>query len=348
MEIKTVLCLCCAFFSVLFACNNVTANVKKWAWLHKKVFSKQEIARNRKKEVLFFEKKDINLFSQLIFSWNSFRPKKGHFTFYVQGRDAKTKKWGAWHKMVQWGAEIQKSCFSGNGKTKYVYVRLEPVCGNSLDGFRLKIDMHQGANLGLLRGFFVSTSDFSKFKCEAVGKRLCSLSSVILKNVAKKSQRVLDHPDSARLCSPTSCSMLSEFFLNRFVDPVDFAKYSFDHGLNDYGSWPFNVAHAFEVCKGKVLFYTSRLNSFVELHGKLIKKVPVVVSVRGNIEGAQKNYKQGHLMVVIGWDAKKQEVICHDPAFYSDEGVLVRYEIKSFLRAWERSRRLVYIPNIEI
>jgi len=334
-----------AFFLVSVVCN-IAAQEKKWAWVHKKIFSNKEIESNSKKEVLRFEKKNIDPFSQLIFSWNSFRPKKGHFTFYIKSRDAVTKKWGTWHKMTQWGANIQKSCFSSDQKTKYMYVRLESVCKNLLDGFRLKIDVQKGADLGLLRGFFVCTSDFNKFSCEKIGKNLYNLPSVKLSHVAKKSQRALDHPDSARLCSPTSCSMLSEFFSQHFVDPVDFAKKSFDQGLNAYGSWPFNVAHAFEICKGGALFYTSRLNSFAELHKKLIQKVPVVVSVRGYIEGAQKNYKHGHLMVVIGWDAKKREVLCHDPAFYSDKDVFVKYNIASFLRAWERSRRLVYIPDV--
>ena len=87
------------------------------------------------------------------------------------------------------------------------------------------------------------------------------------------------------------------------------------------------------------------MNGFDQLHKKLMVGVPVVVSVRGKLEGGQKDYNSGHLLVVVGWDAKRKSVICHDPAFYSNKKTLVRYKLKSFLRAWERSHRLAYIAE---
>jgi len=334
-----------ALFGTLFLCENVRADGKSWTWSHKKVFSKKESLCNRKKNELVFEKRGVPLFSQLIFSWNALRPKKGSFIFYCQAKDAATNQWGKWHKMFEWGENIQRSFFSGGEKTKYVYVRLESLNNNLCDGFRVKMEPRRGADLAFLKGFFVCTSYFKKFRFEAVGEKIVSLPSVLIKNVPKKSQRVLDHPESARLCSPTSCSMLSEFFAKKRVDPIDFAGKSFDQGLDDYGSWPFNVAHAFEECKGNVLFYTSRMNSFFDLHKKLTEGLPVVVSVRGYIEGGQKVYRNGHLLVVVGWDSKRKRVICQDPAFFSNKKVFVTYKIKSFLRAWEKSRRLAYVPD---
>ena len=45
---------------------------------------------------------------------------------------------------------------------------------------------------------------------------------------------------------------------------------------------------------------------------------------------------------MVGWDAKKREVICHDPAFDTVDQVYTRYDIHEFIVAWERSRRLTY------
>ena len=149
------------------------------------------------------------------------------------------------------------------------------------------------------------------------------------------------------MCSTTSCSMLVSFLMNTMVDPLDFAQHSLDSGLNAYGSWPFNVAHAFELCGGKYFFSVARLPSFRELHHHIYRGIPVVVSVRGYLQGAPKVYSNGHLLLVVGWDAKRKQVICHDPAFKKSRKTLKRYDIASFLSAWERSHRLAYIaePN---
>ena len=86
-----------------------------------------------------------------------------------------------------------------------------------------------------------------------------------------------------------------------------------------------------------------RLNSFAQLHASLQRKTPVIVSVRGWLGGAPKVYENGHLMVVVGWDAHKRQVICHDPAAKKVSQVVHAYAIRDFLAAWERSRRLSYV-----
>ena len=77
----------------------------------------------------------------------------------------------------------------------------------------------------------------------------------------------------------------------------------------------------------------------------LQRGIPVVVSVRGPLQGAPRPYAGGHLLVVVGWDAEKQQVLCHDPAFASDAKTAKGYNIKDFLEAWERSTRLIYLAE---
>jgi hypothetical protein len=139
--------------------------------------------------------------------------------------------------------------------------------------------------------------------------------------------------------------MLTGFFSKKHVDPLDFGQKAFDSGLDTYGNWPFNVAHCFELCGGGHFFSVARLPSFRHLYKFLRQKKPVAVSVRGKLKGAPKIYDKGHLLLVVGWDAKKRQVICHDPAMQKNKKVVKKYDIESFLSAWERSRRLAYIAE---
>jgi len=246
--------------------------------------------------------------------------------------------------MIDWGVGIQRSYMKAvQGAPHYLHVRLE-TGDKYADAFRIKVMAHDGTTLDLLKSIFVSVSDFTKFAHENPGS-LTDLKSIVLSNVPKKSQHLLDHERNFVLCSPTSCSILLSYLLGKDVNAVSFAHHCYDSGLNAYGSWPFNMAHAFELGCGAFHFTTLRCNSFANLHQRLQQGIPVVVSVRGSLEGAPKSYDKGHLLVVIGYDAHKQQVICHDPAFKDDESTAVNYSLKHFLGAWERSHRLAYFAE---
>lgn len=314
-----------------------------WTWFYQKKLTPEEIMKNQGKEELIFSH-DTHQFSQLIFSWNALRPAQGNFIFYVQTRNAHTKGWGMWHKMMAWGADLQESYKShGDIHTKYLYVRLETEPHTFADAFRIKIVAKQ-ADLALFKAFAVSVSDLTKFKAEHADLYE-QFPSIYVKNVPKYSQFLIDHPRKEGLCSPTSCSMLAGYLSNRDIDLVDFAEKSFDRGLGVYGSWPFNMAHAYERCGGSAHFAVGRFDSFKRLYGWLKKGIPVVVSVRGPLVGAPSPYAHGHLLMVVGWDTKRGHVLCHDPAFSSTEEVNASYPLKNFLEAWERSRRLVYVAD---
>lgn len=316
-----------------------------WVWNYKKKFTPEQMQNNAEKHVLLFEKTGVPAFSQLLFSWNAFRPEAGFFSFFVRTRDAATQEWGPWHKGIDWGQGVQRTYSSDPGqssKTLYLHVRLEAKKGNLSDAFIVKVVPCDGASLCAVQALAVCTSDLNKFKGETDSTALLSLPSVCVKNVPRKSQRVIDHPRSGAMCSPTSCSMVTSFFTGKDIDPRGFAERVYDSGLNGYGSWPFNVAHAFERCAGAMYFYTTRMPSFASIHHQLKRGIPTVVSVRGFVDGAPKIYESGHLLVVVGWDAKRGLVVCHDPALPTDQATLMKYSLQTFLAAWERSHRLAY------
>ena len=317
-----------------------------WTWIYRKNFIEQDRKTSEKKKFLIFTQENVSPFTQLIFSWNAFRPTQGHFSFFVQVRNAATKKWGVWHHMVDWGRGVQQSFLSkSDGFSSHIHVRLETDDKKPADGFKIKVEPHNAASLGLVQGVAVAFSNFNLFKPQAYNAIDQGLASVHLADMPAIAQFALEHDDKSRICSPVSCSMVAHYLTGHYKDPLDFAISAFDTGLGVYGSWPCNMAHAFEQCEGKVHFFVRRMNAFKDVHEQLMHGMPVIVSVRGTLPGAFKPFPNGHLMVIVGWDNNTREVLCHDPACESHEMVFKRYPLEDFLRAWECSHRLAYIAE---
>jgi len=315
-----------------------------WTWTHHVRFNDILRVTNHHKKTLFFEKDRIKPFTQLVFSWNALRPDHGYFSFYVQVRNAETQRWGVWHYMADWGVDIQQSYLSkSDGSSTFVHVRLEMEDKKLADAFRIKIVSNKNAPLSLLHSYTIAVSDFNLFKSEHIVSD--ALQSVYIEGLPLIAQFALEHEDNSRICSPVSCTMVIDFLTSTNQNPLDFALKSFDTGLNAYGSWPYNIAHAFNCCGGKVTFFVRRMNFFADIHRQLMEGMPVIVSVRGTLPGALKSFPHGHLIVVAGWDNETREVLCHDPAAENHETVFKRYPIAPFLQAWERSHRLAYIAQ---
>lgn len=311
-------------------------------YINSPIWEKGNFYKNN--NIWIWEKKGIDNFNQLIFSWNALRPNNGSFIFSVQVRDNITKRWYPWHRVAQWGKNIQRSFSSTNSQgTQFVYVRLELHGCKVADGFRVRVKAKEGASLSQISTVVVNAVNLFKFNSEIYKRSNYTLPSIIINQVPKASQAILNHPKPNALCSPTSTSMLLGFLLKKKINPLKTAKGVHDKGLNAYGSWPFNIAHAYEESKGKFNFHVQRLDSFKDLHNYLLQSLPVVVSITGPLSGAASRYKNGHLLVVIGYDRRRRKVICHDPAFTNKSKIQVAYDLKPFLRAWERSRRLAYV-----
>jgi Peptidase_C39 like family len=244
--------------------------------------------------------------------------------------------------MMSWGSGLQRSYLSdADTVAQHHHVRFEACQGKKMGGFRLKVVAQHGAQLKNLHAVTVAYADFTKFVPEDAAEYE-GLASVRIKKVPRKSQFALKHPEKHRLCSPTSCAILVEYFSQGRCDMHTVAHNVFDQGLDSYGSWPFNMAHAFELCRGSHWWRVIRMNSFAGIYKMLQKGYPVAVSVRGSLPGAPKSYDNGHLIVIIGYDAATHKIICHDPACASDKNSVRKYPLADFLRAWEKSHRLTY------
>ncbi|MCF7800093.1 C39 family peptidase [Candidatus Babeliales bacterium] len=297
------------------------------------------------KNVYVWQKNNSVPFDELIFSWNALRPKRGKLFFYVS---VKHSFWSEWHRIAEWGSSGQQTFV--NSRNYFVHtkhVKIEMQHGKKASGFRIKVVAQDGADIKNLKSLFACVCNMAKLnKLDADKVDLPTIRPI---KVPKYSQMVLDHPRYKDLCSPTSMSLIVNYFLKNTnnLDSyiADFAqKVHDDSYLDIYGNWPLNVAQAYDACHEKCFFRVERLNSFYDLYNYLNKGIPVAVSVRGYIH--KRVYKNGHFIVVVGWDNKRKSILCIDPSYSNNNETTRAYNIKSFLEAWGNkvSPHLSYVP----
>ncbi|MFH1643796.1 MAG: C39 family peptidase [bacterium] len=290
-----------------------------------------------------------NPFTELILSWNALRPERGKFVFLVS---VKHNKWTQWYKLAEWGVKSQQTFVNSRVPIVHAkHVRMVLTRGKKSSAFRIKVLAQNGADLRNLKSLFVNTCDMNKFvETKPDFKKM----TTYIKGFPRQSQMVVGHPRFRDICSPTSLSMILDYYLNpkRLTPKVggltsfvaSFADLVHDDSYLDiYGNWILNTAQVFDSSQGSVFCRAQRLNNFDELYEYLKNKTPVAVSIRGSLRGGRKPYDNGHFVVVIGWSQKKKAVICVDPAFSSSNKTLKAYPVKDFLTAWGKSRNLSYI-----
>ncbi|MFA5074649.1 MAG: C39 family peptidase [Candidatus Babeliales bacterium] len=292
-----------------------------------------------------WQKNDSMYFDELILSWNALRPCQGNLSFYVS---VKHNYWSEWHKIAEWGSNFQQTFVNSKNPLFHTkHVKVEMQHGKKASGFRIKVVAQNGANVKNLKSLFACVCNTGKLN--RIDGTTIDLPTIRPIRVPKHSQMVLDHPRFKDFCSPTSISLIVNYYLkNKYnLDNyiVNFAKKVHDDSyLNIYGNWPLNVAQAYDACQEKCFFKVERLNSFYDLYNYLNKGIPVAVSIRGYIHG--RVYKNGHFIVVVGWDNNRKAILCIDPSYSSNNETTRAYSIKSFLRAWGNSTspHLSYVP----
>ena len=161
-------------------------------------------------------------------------------------------------------------------------------------------------------------------------------------------------------CSPTSTAMvLDHFGLGPTAPATDWvdvagenrpqvdhlARHTFDHSFGGSGNWAFNTAYA-GVCGARA--YVTRLRSLTEAEAFIRAGIPLICSVSfraAELDGAGYDTK-GHLMVLVGFDARG-DVVVNDPASHEladDSQVRVTYPRAQFENVWlPRSGGVVYV-----
>ncbi len=288
-----------------------------------------------------FLKKHLPPFSELIISWNANRPTQGQYLFYVR---VFINHWSSWLLYAVWGSNGQMS-FSENIENIKLHQDTLEIIEKQATGFQIKIITEGNASFSQLRSLHVYANGQKQ-----PTPKIDEFSSLLLP-VSGLSQMILQHPRNQDLCSPTATTAVVRYLTkNPFIDPLEFAQKSYDQGFDIFGNWVFNIAQAAaELGKGWNC-WVERLEDFDSLYQRLLLGTPVVVSVRGPLQGSALPYAKGHLIAVIGYDATTKQVLCMDPAFPEDSKTLVRYELSNFMESWERRNNIAYIfertPNV--
>jgi hypothetical protein len=146
-------------------------------------------------------------------------------------------------------------------------------------------------------------------------------------------------------CSPTSTAMVLAYYgisptpagiaaghADAVVDHT--AKMVYDHGYRGTGNWAFNTAYAATLVAGDS--YVTRMRDLREAEDHIAAGVPLVVSIafgRNQLTGAPISASNGHLLVVVGFEADG-DVVVNDPAGATNADVRRVYDRAQFERLW--------------
>jgi hypothetical protein len=146
-------------------------------------------------------------------------------------------------------------------------------------------------------------------------------------------------------CSPTSTAMVLAYYgispsprgitaghADAVVDHT--ARMVYDHGYRGTGNWAFNTAYAATLVAGDS--YVTRLRDLREAEDHIAAGVPLIVSIafgRNQLSGAPISASNGHLLVVVGFEADG-DVVVNDPAGATNAEVRRVYDRAQFERLW--------------
>jgi len=295
--------------------------------------------KDRQGQEFIWQMKAVRSYDELILSWNGERPKKGKWSFWAS---VFLEGWSPWIRYAEWGPRLQKTFkYAPQGSRVETYQDAVYSKEGLANAFRVKAVAEEGADLKRLETLFVCLSELERHTTALPQE---TLQSVLIKNYPLRSQLKLDHPRHLDLCSPTATANAIQYLLGaKRSDPVAFAEKVRDQEFDIYGNWILNTAEAYSELGGKYRVWVERLPSFAALHSRLMRGLPVIVSLRGPLAGTYKPMTFGHLLTVIGFDAKEQKVHCVDSAFPEDGQTAVSYPLQGFLEAWARRQNIAYL-----
>lgn len=293
----------------------------------------------QKKDVFIWEEMTSQPFDELIISWDAKRPQQG--AYFIQA-SLLTTEWSPWIDYAVWGACDQytfKQHFPQSGLQVYQDA-IEVLQDKKAIGFKIRVIAEGEAHLIQFRTLHASITD-RKTHCidSEFQENVCI--HLTLNGI---SQMALPDERRMRLCSPTSTTAVIHFLSkSQYLSPLEFAPYVRDSAFDIYGNWILNTAQASHELGEPWHCFVARLGSFNQVIEQLTQGYPLIVSVKGPLNGSPFPYESGHLLVVKGYDSETQQVFCMDPAFPTNELTQVQYSLNDFLAAWRRRQGLSYI-----
>lgn len=305
-----------------------------------KTYSYDLTPENRKGKECLWKMEGTRPFDELILSWNGWRPARGKWNFWVSL--SKGENWSPWIQYAEWAPHSQRTFqYAPQGSWVEGYQDAVYPKDGQCNAFQVKVTAEGGATLEAFDTLYVCLSSLSSLTATPPAE---PLPSTLLSNVPRRSQMKLDHPRARDFCSPTAATTAINYLIkDRKADPISFAGKIHDNHFDIYGNWILNTAQAYMELGGRFQCQTQRLNDFSSIHSYLMRRLPVVASVRGPLQGSSHPLTFGHLICIVGYDAEKQRVLCIDSGFPEDEETFVGYGLNDFIEAWGRRQNIAYI-----
>lgn len=264
----------------------------------------------------------VEPFTRAIVSWNA----RGDITVELRVRTG--DQWTPWYTMGE--------CKDGKLRS----VRHPDVAVDTLElktpaeAFQYRYTLGPRAQICLIAVAHYIPGERAGPKCDhrAWGKVI---------DVPPRSQMVEDPAIRGLICSPTSVSMVLEYYGIR-LKTADVCEGVFDHTAKIYGNWPFNTAFAY--LAGASETYVKRCRSLCQVEDEIAAGRPVVLSHRwkkGELTDAPIAESDGHLIVVVGF-TRDGDVVVNDPA--ARDRIRRTYRRAEIERTWlENADGIVYI-----
>lgn len=307
-------------------------------------------------------------FQYLILSWNADTPKGT--TIKVEAQvlvdNNGNQLWSGWLSFGTWCSEdVRYSASKTEDTNELAYIdtdtiKIKGLNGETANAIRYRVtlttsDPKIAPTLKLVAGTTRKTEpsyDISDiYPCSSLPE-INNLNREL--NVPRFSQMLRDPKIAGVICSPTSMTMILNYYGLNLV-PEETAAGVYDTEYDGFGNWPFNTA--FAGSKGFEA-YVTYCSSIYDLKREIYNDHPLAVSVKYKnsqevdarlpvIHGAPIEKTNGHLIVVCGFtkEADKEYVIVNDPAAASNEAVRIKYLLEEFEAAWKTSGRVAYIVH---
>ncbi len=290
-------------------------------------------------------------FTEGIASWNAETPDDTWVETQLRVQIA--GRWTEWYSMGVWAAgcsTIERHSVGGEQGDADAAVDTDTLMlsdGLEATAFQVKLRLFalQPTISPQVRGAAVAISttplepsDLEPGNPRAWGKRL---------PVPQCSQMV--YPDGGNVwCSAVSVSMVLAYWAGDLDSPCEQRVRATVEGVYDWlydghGNWPFNTAYA---ATHNLEGYVARFTSLAQAEVWIARGVPVIISYSwndGDLDGAAVLSSEGHLGVLIGFDAEGNPIV-NDPAAKTDAAVQRTYRRDQLETLWlQHSGGTVYI-----
>ena len=289
-------------------------------------------------------------YTEAIASWNASTPTGSWVE--IQFRAQYGTRWSKWYVLGIWASDdstVRRHSVKTQGDTDG-FVAVDTFVSSAkkatTNKFQLKLRLFSadGTAIPSVRNASVAYSTSAPKAASVSAGNPAQWNKLI--NVPECSQMV--YPDGGEVwCSPTSTSMVLAY-LDHYTGACEprvraAVEGVFDWIYDGHGNWPFNTAYAATFgYEG----YVARFTSLEKAEEFVAAGVPVIMSIawgKGELTGADIESTNGHLLVLVGFDASGNPII-NDPASPTDDSVQKTYQRSEFEPLWlQASGGTVYL-----